>query len=138
MTILMAKTGGANTRDAEDRPQLGRNFAVAGIAEGKQGEEHPAAQADAHRKEMELTWKGSQIPAIVRPMQYSLSLSSSTIPIPKQTVPFYLGNMPSNSFPPSDLPLIILMPSSHKVAAIPLKPSSGIVRVNPTLLSPNR
>ena len=71
-------------------------------------------------------------------MQHSLSLPSSTIPIPRHTVLFYLGNMPSNSFPPSDLPLIVLMSSSHEVAAIPLKPSSGIVRMNPTLLSPNR
>jgi len=39
--------------------------------------------------------------------------------------------------PPLDLSIIVATPSTKIIAAVPLKPSSGIVFVNPPFVSPN-
>lgn len=79
----------------------------------------------------------SHFPAVIRPMQQGLALFAPTIQVLWPAIIFYLGHVPLHRCPPFDLPLIVRVSSSHKVPTVPLKPSTGIVWVNPSFFPPN-
>jgi hypothetical protein len=54
-------------------------------------------------------------------------------------VPFDLVDVAPNSFPPLDLPRLLLRHAApNVVAAVPLEPAARIVRMNPALAAPDR
>jgi hypothetical protein len=71
-------------------------------------------------------------------MQNRLSLLPAASQIAGTAIGLYLSYMSPYRFPPSDLALIIFVPPSHVVTTVPLKPTARIVRIYPTLPSPNR
>jgi hypothetical protein len=71
-------------------------------------------------------------------MENRLSLLPAAIHISGKAIALYLSDMSPYRFPPSDLSLIIFVPPSHVVTTVPLKPTAWIVRIYPTLPSPNR
>src|SRR4030042_1588565 len=76
--------------------------------------------------------------AVVGPMQQRLPLLSSTSQVSLAAVHFDLGNVSYHRLPPADLPFIIGAPPAPIVAAVPLKPASGVFRIDPALLAPVR
>lgn len=46
--------------------------------------------------------------------------------------------MAAEGFPAFDLPLVILVPASEVVAAVPLEPAARIIRMDPALSTPDR
>jgi len=60
------------------------------------------------------------------------------IQVARKTVVRYLSDVSLHRFPSSDLPSIIFVPTSHIVTTVPLEPATGIVRVYPAILPPNR
>ena len=76
-------------------------------------------------------------PTIIGPVQQSLSLARTAKRIARLTILAQLGDMPFERRPALDLPVILLRHSaSHVIAAIPLKPATRIVRVEPAVVLP--
>jgi len=72
-------------------------------------------------------------------VQYGLALTRTAGFIPSFAMLFDLRNVPFDRSPSSNLPLVFSRDSAtHKIAAIPLEPPSGIVLENPTFSFPNR
>jgi hypothetical protein len=68
-----------------------------------------------------------------------LALARSTPGITRLAVPFDLVDVAPNSFPPLDLPRLLLRHAApNVVAAVPLEPAARIVRMNPALAAPDR
>ncbi len=70
-------------------------------------------------------------------MKKSLALSRAAKIIPRRTVALHLRDVPSHRTPSTNLSVVIFMTPSQKISAIPLKPTSRIIRMNPPILSPN-
>lgn len=69
-------------------------------------------------------------------MQEGLSLFGSARQISWNAVLSNLCNMAGHRLPSFDLSLVVIHPSTEKVAAVPLKPASWICGMNPPLLLP--
>lgn len=70
-------------------------------------------------------------------MQQCLSLLAPTVEITRPAILFNLRDMPPNGSPPADLALVIRAASPQAVAAVPLEPTSRVLRVNPIFRTPN-
>jgi hypothetical protein len=71
-------------------------------------------------------------------MQDSLPLASAAAQIARFAVPFDLFDVPAYRFPSPDLSSVFLgHPTAHVIAAIPLKPTARVIRVNPSLRTPD-
>src|SRR5687767_11943758 len=79
----------------------------------------------------------SDPPAVIRPMQDSLSLPAAAVKIARLAVGDDLRHVPADRPPSSNLPRIVGRPATHVVAAIPLKPSARIRRPDPTVAPPD-
>lgn len=75
---------------------------------------------------------------IVGPMQKCLPLFGSTLEVAFSAVFTKLCNVSLHCLPSFDLAPVIRTASSHIVSAVPLEPSSRVVRVEPALLEPVR
>ena len=82
--------------------------------------------------------KKSDPPRIIRPMQQRLPLPRPAVQVAGAAVFFDLRFVPAHRSPSFNLPLVVWAPATHKVSAVPLKPTSRIFLVNPTLLDPDR
>src|SRR5512138_2155614 len=80
----------------------------------------------------------SERPTVVRPMEHGLPLLPSTVEVTRLAVFANRGDVPRDGAPPPNLPRVVARPSTHVIAAIPLKPSAGVLRVNPTMAPPLR
>ena len=71
-------------------------------------------------------------------MQQGLALARSARWVSWLAVPFNLRNMSPDSLPSPDLARVLFRrAAAHIVAAVPLEPTSRIVGVNPSLLTPD-
>src|SRR6185437_7631951 len=81
---------------------------------------------------------GSELPAVVGPMQQRLALTAPTGEVAAVTVTFDLADVPAHCFPALDLPPVLVGdPPAHVVAAVPLEPAARIVRMDPALGAPD-
>src|ERR1700761_7432296 len=97
----------------------------------------PIAAADRTRRRACLRW--SDLSAVVCPVQDCLALSRSAAQIARLTGSRDLYDVSSNGLPALDLTTILLGHSTpHVIATIPLKPSTRVIRVDPTLPAPLR
>jgi hypothetical protein len=71
-------------------------------------------------------------------MEQRLPLLSAAVEITGTAVLFDLGYMSTHRTPSLDLPFIIGASSPHEVPAVPLKPASRILLVDPPPPSPLR
>lgn len=71
-------------------------------------------------------------------MQKGLALFGPAGELFDVAVFFNLGDMPDHLFPTFDLPGIVFAAAAHVVTAVPLKPSSWILPINPIFLLPVR
>jgi hypothetical protein len=76
--------------------------------------------------------------AVISPMQKRLPLFGAAIKISLYAVVPNSGPMPPKRPPAPDLAPVVLMPASHIISAIPLEPSSRIIRMYPAFFSPDR
>ena len=77
-------------------------------------------------------------PTIIGPVQQSLSLAWTAKRIARFTILAELGDMPSERLPALDLPIVLLRHSAaHIIAAVPLKPATRIIRVEPAVVLPH-
>jgi hypothetical protein len=66
-------------------------------------------------------------------MQKGLALSFSTLIISPDTIFFDGAYVSAHSIPTTNLPLVFFgHPATRIIATVPLKPSPGIILVNPT------
>jgi hypothetical protein len=95
------------------------------------------AAADRIRRRACPRW--SDLSAVVSPVQDGLALSRSAAQIARRTGSRDLYDVSSNSLPALDLTTILLGHSTpHVIAAIPLKPSTRVIRMDPTFPAPLR
>lgn len=81
----------------------------------------------------------SHRPTVVGPVEYRLTLTRSTSRVPHPTIALDLHNVTTDRLPSLNLSLVFPGDSSaHIVAAVPLKPASRIIFINPPLLLPYR
>jgi hypothetical protein len=81
----------------------------------------------------------SDFAAIVSPVKKSLSLAPPARQVAWFAVALDLPNVSSHRLPSSYLSLVLFRNSAtHVVTTVPLEPTSGIVWVNPSLLTPHR
>src|SRR5580704_17462142 len=72
-------------------------------------------------------------------MQQRLALPRPAGDVARLAMPLHLADVTADGFPALDLARVLSRNApSHVVAAIPLKPAARIVRVDPSLLAPDR
>src|SRR5262249_2691538 len=77
--------------------------------------------------------------AVVGPMQQSLALPSTAGEITRFTVTSHLCPVTADRLPTLDLTRILIRhAAAHGVAAIPLEPAAGIIRMDQALSAPHR
>jgi hypothetical protein len=69
-------------------------------------------------------------------VEQRLSLPSPTRQVAGPACPLDLNGMSSHGAPSPDLTLVVRSASAHVIATVPLEPSAGILRPDPSLLSP--
>ena len=79
----------------------------------------------------------SHLSGIVRPMQQRLSLFATAIKCSLRTILLELRDVTPHGAPSFDLSLVVRTTASHKVAAVPLKPTARVFVIDPTFLLPN-
>src|SRR5579859_2757382 len=81
----------------------------------------------------------SDLPTVVGPMEQRLALTRPASVVSRVAVALYLPDVPAYRLPAPDLsPVLIRDSPAHVIAAVPLEPASGIVRMQPSLLAPDR
>src|SRR5262249_55313536 len=80
----------------------------------------------------------SDLPAIVRPVQHCLSLAASASEVSSFAMLPNGCHMPCDGPPSTNLASIVSRAAAHVVSAIPLKPASRILRLNPAISTPGR
>src|SRR5690606_4148251 len=82
-------------------------------------------------------WFALEMAAVIGPLQQRLALPRSAERIARLTSAANLDSMAAKRPPAADLPLVLRAePPARVVAAIPLEPASGIVRVDPAFRLP--
>src|ERR1044071_7791113 len=99
---------------------------------GERAEEQPISA-------VARTMRTSNLAAVVCPVQQSLALSRPTCWVARIAVALDLCDVPPDGLPSFNLPRVFLRnPPPHVVAAVPLKPASRIVRMDPAFATPQR
>src|SRR5215203_1113776 len=80
----------------------------------------------------------SDDPAVICPMQQGLALAWATVEVAPLACALDLAHMPTHRLPTADLPRIIRHAPPAPIAAIPLEPAAGVVRMYPALGAPDR
>src|SRR5581483_4709285 len=79
------------------------------------------------------------LPAVVGPLQQRLALAPAAAEVAGIAVLLHLPQVPAHRLPAADLAAILLgHPAAHVVAAVPLEPAAGIVRMDPAFAAPFR
>jgi len=79
----------------------------------------------------------SNLPAVVRPMEHRLSLFAAAFEIASLAILFDGRDVARDRTPPPDLPRVVSSAASRVVPAVPLKPATRILRMNPPIPPPN-
>ena len=90
----------------------------------------PGASRDASRT------APSDPAAVVGPVQHCLALPRATVEVARRAVRPNGPYMPANRLPAGNLPRVVVAAPAHVVAAVPLEPAAGVLRVNPALAPP--
>src|SRR5438270_9846483 len=81
----------------------------------------------------------SDASAVVGPLQEGLALPPTTAQVTGLAILLDLADVPAHRPPPPNLSRVFdLNPAPEVIAAIPLKPTSRVIRVDPALRAPDR
>src|SRR3974377_1397362 len=91
------------------------------------------------RRSVRFPSSGLDLAAVIRPVQHGLALPGAAGQIARFTMPAYLADMAGHCLPAFALgPILARNSTAHEVTAIPLKPTTRIVGMNPPLVAPCR
>ena len=74
--------------------------------------------------------------AVIGPVQNRLSLLSAALDVARLAMFADGRDVPRDPLPPADLPAVVARAPAHVVPAVPLKPATRILRMNPAVAAP--
>src|SRR5215207_757334 len=80
----------------------------------------------------------SDQPAVIGPVQQRLALAAPAQEVAGLAMFADLVDVATHRRPTPDLARVVGHTAAEVIAAVPLKPATGVVRMDPTLLAPNR
>jgi hypothetical protein len=76
------------------------------------------------------------MPAVISPLQEGLTLDRPAGEVAGVAVLVELREVAAHGLPPFDLAGVVFCAPAEVIAAVPLKPASGVLRMKPPLLFP--